>query len=240
MTFAPAELSGRRPDQPPAALFLDVSGSVEVDAEQPFVRRVGRRYQSGAAIRLGVLFTAAEPVSAASFSIAFGNLEARLVFDAGLWSVVSPDAEGELVPIAEGDLLAGVEYAISLTVDVGSGLYRDVVVDGAKVAPQVVDLVPGPQPPDEAYVVDLATGGPEVELPEWVQAELAQLGAEELFLIARERGGRVELTRTPEPEVERVPRPAPLADVEDGALVFTFSVEAASPLSVQRAWAVEA
>lgn len=239
-TFAPAELSGRRPDQPPVALFCDVQGPVKVDVEQPFVRRVGRRYQSGAAARLGVLFTAAEPVSAASFSIAFGSLEGRLVFDAGLWSVISPDAEGELVPIAEGDVLPGVEYAVSIAVDVGSGLHRDVIVEGRRVAPQVVDLIPGPQLPDESFIVDVLTGGNvETGMPEWVKQEIRQFDAEALLAIAREQGGRFEVTRTPEPVVESIPRPAPMAAVE-GDAVFTFTVRSDGPLTVNRAWAVEA
>jgi hypothetical protein len=239
-TFAPLELTGRRVDEKAVALYFDAAGPIQVDADHPFTKRTGRRYQAGSLVRLGVLFTPGAAVSAASFSVAMGSVKGTLAYDQGAWSVTSPDAEGDTVTVAEDILREGVEYAVSLTVDVANGLYRDVVVEGAKVAPQVIDLIAGPQLPDEQFIVDILTGGQvDVAMPEWVKDKIRDFDAEQLLAIAREQGGRFEVSRTPEPEVERVPRPAPLGEV-DGDPVFTFTVEANGPMTVARAWAVEA
>lgn len=236
--FASKLLSGRRPDQLPAVLHFDAVGPIEVDAERVFTKRTGRRHASHL-VRLSALFTPGPDVSAASFSVSLGSVRGSLVYDEGAWSVTSPDAEGDAVPVAESQLLEGVEYAVSLTVDVADGLYRDVVVDGQRVSPQVVDLIDGPDPVEESYTVDVLTGGQvDPRMPEWAKEAIRTYDAEALLEIARQRGGRFDVTRMPARDVERVPRTAPLA-VAEGDPVFTFSVEASGPLTVQRAWGVE-
>lgn len=237
--FASGELSGRRIDQPPAALFFESRNPADVDADHPFVKRTGRRSQAGGLVRFAALVTPTGAVQAASLSVAFGSLLGRLVYDDGLWSVASPDAEGDAVPVAESGLLEGVEYAVSLTISVGDGLYRDVVVDGRKVAPQVVDTHEGPAKPPEEFVVDILSDGSTVPLPEWAAEQVRSYSATELLQLAREHGGRIVVSHQPAPDVEQVPRPAPLLEVE-GEPVFTFAVEASGPLTVERAWAVEA
>lgn len=236
--YAPIALSGRRIDEKAVALYFE-AGPIQVDADHPFSKRVGRRHASHL-VRFSALFTPGPAVTAARFSVGLGALQGALVYEDGAWSVTSPDAEGDSVPVAEGELLPGVEYACSLTIDTAAGTYREVVAEGGKVAPQVVDLIPGPQLPDERFIVDVLTGGQvDTGMPDWVKEKIRGFDAEQLLAIAREQGGRFEVSRTPDPEVERVLRAAPLA-VVDGDPVFTFTVEASGPVTVERAWAVEA
>lgn len=239
-TFADQSLTGRRADQPPVALYFDAAGPVQVDDDTPFAWRAGARYQSGAVLRFGALFIPSAPVRAAAFAIGFGPFEGRLLYDSGAWMVVSPDAEGDVVPVAESRLLAGVEYAVSIAVDIGTGLYRDVIVEGRRITPQVVDVIEGPEKAEEVYTVDVLTGGQTPrDMPEWAKEAVRSYDAEQLLEIARQRGGRFDVSRIPPRDVESVPRPAPLAAV-DGDPVFTFTVEADGPVTIQRAWAVEA
>lgn len=239
MIFADRSISLRRPDEKPEVLYLSRS-NVAVDPETPFVAKVGRRL-APSLVRLSVLLTPAEDVAAASFAIRFGSIEGRLVHEGGLWHVASDDAENRQVPVAGSPLLGGISYALSLCIDFANGIYRDVIVEGQRIEPKVVDVVPGPAPVEESYTVDVLTGG-EVDpnMPDWVKAEIAALDASALLELARQHGGRFQVSHMPEQTYEELPRTAPLAQVEDGPAVFTFSVEASSPVLVERVFATEA
>lgn len=237
--YAGIDLTGRRPDQPPVALFFDRS-DVAVDQKSPFVQRVGRRQQSGAVVRLNAVFTSAEDTPDVAAAIRFGDKVARLAVSRdGLWVVESDDASA--IPVADAPVLQGVSYAISLTANFGSvPEWKEVVVDGRRVPVQVIDEVEGPRKAEETFVVDVMSGQATESLPSWVADIVRGYTAPELLEAARDQGGRLVCRRTPPPDIEQVSRPAPILTVEgDSQPYFSFIFESSAPVQLQRIWATE-
>ncbi len=238
--FAPQELSGRRPDQLPPALYFD-RFNVAVDAGSPFIQKVGRRLQPGGLVRLTAVLIPSADLAPVTLSLGFGTSVGILAVDeAGLWTVASDDADP--IPVA-GDrpLLGGVSHAVSICVDVVEGLHHDVIVEGLRVKPQVTDEVQGETPDPIELVVDILSDGTTVPLPDWARAQIANYDANALLAIARKTGGRIVLEHQPPAPVELVARPAPLLTLDgDHPPVFTFSLSAGAPVTVERIFAVQA